>query len=183
MDAEWIPDPTLLLSSDDYRNIYQDKRNSIRKIKEKFLLIYLVLSKYKSFDLAFIYKYAVDKGLKVIYVTEDKINDSYEKYYPTIPEWLYLVAQAEYVVTNSFHGTVFSLIFHKQFGTIPLVGYSSATNKRIESLYELFHIEDRFIYDEDLSILDKNYKTDFCYPENRFENLLKFSGGGIDKRS
>lgn len=175
-NAEWVPDPTLLLSAGDYRKLYSQEDIIIRKVQERYVLLYMVLSNNNTFDISSVYKFAAEKKLRVIYVAEDKTLNTYEKYYPTIQEWLYLMDNAEYVITNSFHGTVFSLIFQKQFGTIPLKGYVQATNARIQSLYDMFQIPDRFIIDYDFSILEKKYYPDFKVKENRFDKVI---GGGF----
>ena len=169
-NAEWVVDPTLMLTADEYRKIYND--NSVRYISGKYILIYMVLTQKQVFDVDYIYEFAKKRNLKVIYVAEDKTDDSYQKYYPTIPEWLYLIDNAEYVVTNSFHGTVFSLIFHKQYGTIPLDGYSKATNKKIESLCEIFKTKPRFINNKDLEILDISYDAQYEYKKSGFDAFI-----------
>lgn len=172
-NAEWVPDPTLLLSAEDYRRIYLDSKNHIRKIEEPYIMIYNVLTQKQKFDISYIYDFAEENNLRVIYVCEDKTQDEYEKYYPTIPEWLYLMDNAKYVVTNSFHGTVFSLIFHKQFVNIPLTGSAAATNNRVKSLFEMFKTEGRYVVDHDLAILDKQYTTDFQIDYNNFFRIVE----------
>ncbi|WP_033170667.1 polysaccharide pyruvyl transferase family protein [Selenomonas sp. ND2010] len=169
-NAEWVVDPTLLLSADEYRKIYNE--NPIRNVSEKYVLLYMVLTQKKVFDIDYIYEFAKKRNLKVIYVAEDKTDDKYKKYYPTIPEWLYLIDNAEYVVTNSFHGTVFSLIFNKKYVTIPLEGYSKATNKRIESLCEIFKTKPRFVNDKKLEILDLSYEAEYEYSGSGFDKFV-----------
>lgn len=169
-NAEWVPDPTLLLKADDYRNLYNGK--NIRKISQKYLLVYLVLQRKNPYDLSTIYDFAQSKEVEVVFVTEDNVQTNFKKYYPTIYEWLYLIDNAEYVITNSFHGTAFSLIFHKQFATIPLTGYSSSTNSRIDSIFKLFGIESRFFIDNDFSMLEKNYVEHFKFPDNNFTKYI-----------
>ncbi len=154
-DAEWVCDPTLLLSANTYRKIYLE--NDISKPKIKYILLYM-LNNECDFDIQQVYDFAEKKELEVIYVTGNGIIDKRQKNYATIPEWLYLVDNAEYVITNSFHCGVFSTIFYKQFGIVPLTGKAEGMNVRFESLFELRGIGNRFILDNDFSILDKKYK-------------------------
>ena len=56
-------------------------------------------------------------------------------------EWLYLVRHARYVVTNSFHGTAFSVIYRKDF----YVEMSSATNSRLAHITDMLGLGDRVI--------------------------------------
>ena len=59
-------------------------------------------------------------------------------------QWLYLMRNASYVVTNSFHGTAFSIGFHKNFYT-EVSPNLSALGSRITNLLERYHLEDRRI--------------------------------------
>ena len=54
------------------------------------------------------------------------------------------VANAEYVVTNSFHGTAFSIIFNKKF-YVELLKTDSKVNSRIENILQVFSLENRII--------------------------------------
>ena len=155
-DAEWVCDPTLLLNADTYRKIYEE--NAIRKPEKKYLLLYM-LNNTCDFDIQSVYDFASNKQLEVVYVTGNGVIDNRQKYFATIPEWLYLVDNAEYVVTNSFHCGVFSTIFHKSFGIVPLSGKLTGMNARFESLFELRGTGKRFVTDEDFSALDRKYKT------------------------
>jgi len=80
-----------------------------------------------------------------------EICDEYAKTYATIPEWVYLLGHAEYVISNSYHCTIFSLFFGEIFGVIPLWG----KNTRFDSIFQLFGIENRFM-NLDFSIMDKD---------------------------
>jgi hypothetical protein len=108
-----------------------------------------------NFPIQNVYSWANKTGIEIIYITGNLQHDKYKKTYSTIPEWIYLIEHAEYVITNSYHSSVFSLFFKKQFGVIPLEGKDKCMNSRFDSLFELFQIKKRFI-DADLSILNKN---------------------------
>lgn len=149
--AQLVPDPTLLLTKDDYNKLCNDTVN------EKYVLIYLLGSK-MDFDVSAVYSFAYSKGLKVVYVASQGMTDSYDKVYPSISEWLTLISNAEYIVTNSFHGTVFSLIFERQFLTIPLTGGASKMNCRLETLLEDFNLSDRLTNDLNKFDSEINYK-------------------------
>lgn len=58
-------------------------------------------------------------GIKMIYVASQGRFDKYIKQYPTIPQFLSYVKNADFVITNSFHGTVFSIMYHRKFAVIP----------------------------------------------------------------
>lgn len=56
-------------------------------------------------------------------------------------EWLYVLDNADYVVTDSFHGAAFSVIFHKDL----LVSLASSTNSRLITLVDTFGLNDRIM--------------------------------------
>ena len=60
---------------------------------------------------------------------------------PSPEEWLYLLHHARLVMTNSFHGTAFSIIYRKDF----FVELSSATNSRLEQITSMLGLESRVL--------------------------------------
>jgi hypothetical protein len=155
--ADWVPDPTMLLETDKYRTLYTP-REPMPQTKKPYCFIYMLSNKCKV-SIKAIYDWAKQKNLEVIYVTGNGRYDGHHKVYATIPQWLYYIDKAEYVITNSFHGTIFSLIFRKQFGIIPLSDDCAGMNGRFYSLFEMFCIEERFI-DSSFTILDKDINWD-----------------------
>ena len=155
--ASCAPDPTFLLTREQYRKI------SIAPISadEKYVLIYRVHNAGgDDFEYARLLQWAKARGLAIKYVTGNGLKDQYPKLYPSIEEWLGLIEGAEYIVTNSFHGTVFALIFQKRFGTISLCGKSKGMNARVDTLFESLGMDARYIQNNDFSILDQPYIAD-----------------------
>ena len=66
-------------------------------------------------------------------------------------EFVKLISGAEFVVTNSFHGTVFSLMFEKDFYVMPFVGKFAKRTIRIENILNMLSLEDHFIRDKECS--------------------------------
>lgn len=60
-------------------------------------------------------------------------------------EWLGMLKNADYVVTNSFHGLAFSILFKRQFFCLGLTGGVSSRNDRLSNLCGLMHLENRFL--------------------------------------
>lgn len=60
-------------------------------------------------------------------------------------EFLYAIKNADYIITNSFHGTAFSIIFRKKF----VVKAHSKRGVRMENLLDICSLKDRLIYDND----------------------------------
>ena len=150
-NAEWVPDPTMLLEANIYRGLYSE--NAIRKPNSNYLLLYM-LNNQHDFDIQKVYDFAKEKKLKVIYITGNGVVDNREKIFATIPEWLYLVDNAEYVITNSFHCGVFSMLFDKHFGIVSLTGKHEGMNERFISLFEKCNIKSRFLQKDSFATLD-----------------------------
>lgn len=175
-NAVKVVDPTLLLDVDDY--------NVIRKatfMKKNYLFLYL-LGNPINCKLSLIVNFAKKMDLQIIYVASQNKNDKYEKVYPQIGEWVDYLANASFVITNSFHCTVFSLLYEKKFMTIPLSGAYKRMNTRV---YELLHsvkldsaiyrgnIEDIYCQNFDFSEF-KRYKQNEVYKSLGYlSNLLK----------
>ncbi len=141
--VEWVLDPTLLLSREDWDNICSEKR-----INEKYVFCYflgeLSLSNKK------IIEFAHSKGLKVVsmpYLAWTSKRDSdfgdYKIYDATPTDFISLIKHAEYIFTDSFHAAVFSHIYHKNFFVFNRAGLKSM-NDRIYSLTSLFDTQERF---------------------------------------
>lgn len=103
VDATWVLDPTLLLKKEDYLKLCQEiPVNSCR-----FMAVY-VLNLNDSVKATY-ENIAKEKNLDIKFFTADT------KATLSVPEWLAMFRDASYVVTDSFHGTVFSIIFEKEF--------------------------------------------------------------------
>lgn len=173
-NAICVPDPTLMLEKLDYVNLLVENRNN----EENILLLYL-LGNEIDFEVQDIYDFAARYSLKVKFVASQGRFDSYQKEYPTIENWLSLINDAKYIVTNSFHGTVFSIIFEKKFLVIPLSGKDSRMNTRIDTLLNKYDLQERkFIDDLDVLLNDIDFsgvkKKIAKERENAISFLFKF---------
>ena len=133
-------DPTMLLSSGEYKKIASKSLAP----KKPYILLYL-LGNDTDFSIRRLKKFAKSKNLEVVYVPANeaqKIN-FHKKTFPTVEEWLGLYGNASAVVTNSFNGTVFSLIFNKPFLSVHQSGKFESQNVRIDSLLEDFGLNSR----------------------------------------
>lgn len=144
-NSHQILDPTLLLDKKQWLKLVDAKSYD----KEKYLLVYSVeLEKNNTvYDVA--NKIAKEKNLK-IYVVSPTIK--LKKDIPMadrifslakVDTFISLMANADYVVCSSFHGTAFSINFNRQFVTI----VPHRFNSRVESLLNLLNLRGRFIND------------------------------------
>ena len=124
VDAIWVLDPTLLLKKEDYLPICKN----IPVSTEKYLAVYVLD---ESEQVTSLYeKEAVARKLVVKKFHADSKSTL------TVPEWLAMFRDASYVVTDSFHGTVFSIIFEKNF---KCVYNKSRGTARFESLLKIYN--------------------------------------------
>ena len=132
-----VLDPTLLLSKDKWEAISQKYRN----IKTKYILVY---SMEKNSELIKIANDLSNKlNMKIIHFRKEKIfsNLLYRAYDAGIEEFIYLFKNASYVITNSFHGLVFSIIFNKEFISIN----HKTRNERQENLLSITKLNNRAV--------------------------------------
>jgi hypothetical protein len=156
IEAKQVIDPTLLVPSMTWLS-YCNKDLFSQK---KYILVY-AMEKNELFDKC-ILKLKKLTNYEVILISVDGIKriNNYDKVYYNIgpSEFLSLVYNARLILTNSFHGTAFSIIFEKPFISIP----HSATNSRILELIESLEIENRqikSIEEVNLSMMDLDYKN------------------------
>lgn len=105
-------DPTLLLSKKNWEELFNLKRI----IEEPYILYYNLLG--NSFDLDKVREYAKLKGKRLI-IIEGHIHNNFTnkdtREYDNPEKFLSLIKHAEIVLTSSYHGMMFSIIFQKQF--------------------------------------------------------------------
>ena len=136
-EAQAVVDPTLLLSPQQYLEIA-----SKQELKESIFIYSLNYTSKNELPLSDIRAYARDTNKSIIvtpssgYIKGTELFDSVIYEYSTIPQWLKRIAQASLVVTASFHGIVFSILFHRPFIFTPLQGENSAGNARVYDLLD-----------------------------------------------
>lgn len=129
-------DPTFLLSAIDYDNIaYQ----SCIKLDYQFILVYKLEYAFNPTPAMDVVINELQKslGYDVVVIGKSKINTNgkVKHLYNVGPaEFLWLFKHAKYIVTSSFHGTMFSLIYRKAF--ISITPKRNEDDKRIQDLLE-----------------------------------------------
>ena len=181
LNSELVPDPTLLLEEKEYKNFFTGSVNH----RSPYLFLYL-LEHECDFDAQQVYDFAKKHNLEVVYVISQGEQDSFPKAYPTVPQWLELLSNARYVVTNSFHGMVFSLIFERNFISVPLSGKAGKMNDRQRTLLTHTNLVHRFTNDcdmllGDISFIEVKGTLEKLRKEglNFLENSLEDSGSSV----
>lgn len=158
-EAKQVLDPTLMLDKDEWEKLITKKDDEYNS-NRKYILVYQ-LHHSKLFD-SYLKKLAKKTKLPVIRISPSKyfaLKPGKLKYLPNLSEFLSLFKNAEMVLTDSFHGTVFSIIFNINFIDI----LPNLTGTRIESLLKLFNLENRIILGNEFNfeLIDKkiNYNS------------------------
>ena len=134
--AELLLDPTFLLSADDWKKL-ETKPEHIPQ--GKYILLYFLGE--RSIE----YKAMIKRTEQELNATiVDVFSLSDVKYYCVTPdEFVWLVEHSEYVLTDSFHACVFSIIFQKDFLVFPRICKEEEGQiTRIDSLLTLFHMKE-----------------------------------------
>lgn len=141
--ADVVLDPTFLLNKSDWVN---EVAQPIA-IDGDYLLIYTLSGSPHIRGLAM--NIADKLGLKVVNIKSGyskEPDDGVIHFYEIGPaEWVGLFSRAKYVVTDSFHGTAFSINFNIPFTT--LVNPDSMMNSRVLSILKITELESRIVYD------------------------------------
>lgn len=136
-------DPTMMLDADKW-----DEKIGSRIIKDKYIFCYFLGSNSQYREK--VKEFAEKNNIKVInlayvdqYVESDNYFNNIENIGPF--EFVNLVKNAEYIFTDSFHGSVFSVVYQKQFIVFNRFNDrdNNSRNSRIDNLTKMLGLEDR----------------------------------------
>ena len=174
-----VCDPTILLTKDEW----EQEAVQERIIPDKYILCYFLGSNIE--HRKFAEKLKKKTGYKIVSLNH---ADEYVKYSDTFAditpydigprEWINLIKNAEYVCTDSFHGTVFSLLFNKTFFDFRRYSESNkmSTNSRIDSLLDLAGVDKNRILtgNEDVDTVIK-YKINYSKVNKNIDKIRQES--------
>ena len=136
-----VVDPTMLLNVDYYKCLIS---NIGITITDKKVISTYILDKDKIAD-DIIYKISRCLGLHCVDIIDSKHWKEKDYIMPSIEEWLARIANSTFVITDSFHGTVFSIIFNTPF--IVKVNRTRGRD-RFETLLGYFDLQYRMVDDD-----------------------------------
>lgn len=138
-DAIQMPDPTMLLQANEYSMLIKASRTHIPK--QPYIAKYILD---ENTDIQRIIKEtAINQKLFIQNLLPDGKAENISDRFPIpIPQWLRYIRDAECVVTDSFHGCVFCIIFNKPFVCL---GNETRGNSRFSTLMNTFHLQKRLI--------------------------------------
>lgn len=161
-------DPTLLLSS-----IQWDEVADKYKVTNKKYVFCYFLGKPTENVLNKLRKYKKENNIDVLSIWNGN-DGSHNNVGPG--EFLSLIKNAEIILTDSFHGTAFSIVYHKLFYTFSRNGVRESMDTRVVSLLELLGLRDRF--EPDNWNLCEGLKIDFhnadCILEKERKKAIEY---------
>lgn len=168
-DIPVVVDPTLLVSADEWRRFFLRKK----KIDDGFIFVYFLSANKAYFDYVKKIGRETNKRIVCVYsipecrsLTNDLITCSPQ-------EFLNHIDEASLVITDSFHCTIFSLLFETKFITLKRFkeGERQNQNTRLTNLFKMIRCEDCF-YDES--------NVNDAVPFTSFNQANKFLSGHRD---
>lgn len=174
-----VCDPTLLLTKEEW----EQEAIQERIITDKYILCYFLGNNIE--HRKFAERLKEKNGYKIVSLNH---ADEYVKYSDSFAdvtpynigprEWINLIKNAEYVCTDSFHGTVFSLLFNKTFFDFRRYSENNkmSTNSRIDSLLDLVGVDKKRILTgkENVDTVIK-YKIDYNEVNDNIDKLRQES--------
>lgn len=168
VNAEHVLDPTILARAEAYKSLLREKKE-----EQDYLFAYILdITPEKQ---AYVESMAKNKGLNVIIKSADK-NATL-----SVEDWLSMIANSSMVVTDSFHGTVFSILFHKEFYSIVNVERGGT---RFASLLSPLGLEHRMGDVSQLQSIEASsidWKQVDCFLDKQRENSMNFLINALKK--
>ena len=135
-----VLDPTFLLKKQEWKQYAKPI-----KVYQSYVLVYTIENSKEIIDFA--HKLAERLGCKVIRIANRTIDylEGEKVVIPSPEQFIFLIHQAKYVVTDSYHGTILSINFNKPFYVVPQ--HSQQSNERIRDILGQFQLSHRIIED------------------------------------
>lgn len=173
LNAIQVLDPTMLLTAADYLALL-DKNPSEQNSIMQYILD-------ENDDVYNKIKSLASKENLIVKRANSRFEDIYapveQRIQPPVESWLNSFVESKLVITDSFHATVFSILFHKPFYVLvnPQRGAS-----RIIDLLAMFGLSSRIIYgQEDFNSID--YNIDWVSVEKILIQKRNMSKGALNK--
>lgn len=170
VDATYVCDPTILLENyDEICGMYDTS-------KQNNDLLYFKIIRNNRLE-EDVLSFAIQKGMTAHSIRDRRKKKGF-KYtpYTTVPMWLNLIRYSSFVVTDSFHATVFCILFHKQFLALP--SQPDRSSRHLDLLTEL-GLKSRFCsrIDRAMDALEFCHSTpiDYNIVDERLNSLRKHS--------
>lgn len=177
-DVPVVCDPTILFTADEWAGITSKERF----VKEPYLFCYFLGNNPEQRE--FVKRVKAATGYKIVqlqhcdeYIKSDVGFADYTPYNVGPKEFVRLIRDAEYVFTDSFHCTVFSLLHKKLFFTFRRYNNDSivSTNGRLYSLLSLVGLENRLLKGNEEVESYLNAEIEYAEVHKKMDDLRQFT--------
>ena len=145
--VELVVDPTMLLDM----NFWLDFSEKM-ELPERYVLAYILGNKTSISEFAEILGRKYDLPVCYVLTRPEYVDKEFVLRNLAVNQWVYAIANASFVVTDSFHGTLFSINLNKQFYSFSKRANSDSylnDNDRILDFLETIGLTNRFVKDGD----------------------------------
>ena len=174
-EVSYVLDPTFMLSADKWGGMATMPSESIES--KQYILCYILGEKQSIGDYA--EKLGIEKGLPIYYIVTRPIYLQKKRHLFATPEsFLWLIKNAAYVITDSFHGSILSINFNTQFYSFTKrEGSNSVDNDRILEILSTLNLANRYkdgctTFEQDIDFSEVNPIVDH-YREESLSYLRK----------
>lgn len=169
-----VADPTLLLSGQEWISMLNLSKTDQT---QDYVVCYLLTYNPEYLKIAHNYARQNNLRLKVIVTDSRFVSNKYDCCYPSPQEFLNLILNADKVFTDSFHGSIFSILFNKNLTTFKRFKDNKANNQnqRIYNLFRRLDLLDRFVDSETYNYQDALKAIDYNPVGQRLEAFRKES--------
>ena len=169
-----VLDPTLLLSKEEWDLLVKTKI-----IKKKYILVYVLGDKLKNIERLF------GNDYDIIYMNDRNNKDIYSC---GPNEFLGLIKNADFIITDSYHACIFSIIFEKRFAILDrIINNEKHMEGRINTLLKKVELNELKINSIDdifnKNLLNKNIDYDKCKKiiNNEKDKSLKYLKDSLNR--
>ncbi len=150
-NVDVVLDPTLLFSGEEWNFLLQEAQIDVNYFTQPYILVYLVGARKNYWN--YVEKIKNETGYRVVVVpiNDEAYFNNFKKYVEVSPaEFLWLIKNAAIICTDSFHATVFSVLFCKEFYTVKRFSdfNNESQNGRLVNFLSKYGLIDRLIEDE-----------------------------------
>lgn len=160
-------DPVFLLNKCDWNTLLLGQKDYSKNIKGKYILCFMLL-RHDLFG-SVVKKMRKMTGLPVYSIVIHPAKGGYGNVLMDVGpiDFINLIKNAEYIITTSFHGTAFSILFNKKFFVL-----NNKSPERISNLLDICGINSRMI--NDIDGVNKN-EIDYTSVNHKLNNYIKNS--------
>lgn len=190
-DVPVVCDPTIMFDADGWKKAIGADGDGKRFANgEKYLFVYFLGN--NPWEREIVKRVRKETGLKIVqiahsdeYVKSDEGFADFTPYNVGPREFVELIRDAEYVFTDSFHCSVFSMLNSKRFFTFPRYSNDgpASTNGRLYSLLSLVKQEKRMVRKSDVfNVADRlKEEVDYKVVHSELDKLRQFTWNWLEK--